>query len=86
MRGLQTGQDEWEYGGLAQVEIDVLDTAFFRVSMQRFNEWMICKVLPHGKGTMHERQSILDIIRVITGESNEFDMWEHEKEMNKRKR
>lgn len=48
-------------------------------SLRLYNEWSVFKILPHGKGTMNERQTVLDIIRILTGEENRFNNWDLER-------
>lgn len=61
-------------------------TEFLALSMQLFNNWRIFKALPHGKGTRHERESVLQILRILKEEETLFDEWEREREkMNRSK-
>lgn len=56
-----------------------LATPFLMASLRLYNEWSVFKILPHGKGTMDERQTVLDIIRILTGEENRFNNWDLER-------
>lgn len=55
------------------------DTPFLRACLRLFFDWKRFKVLPHGGGTLQERQSVIDILTILDAESNKFDEWEREK-------
>lgn len=49
--------------------------------MEIFSNFKIFKTLPHGRGTMKERNTVIQIIRILESCQNEFDEWEREKSM-----
>lgn len=53
--------------------------------MRLFTDWKRFKVLPHGGGTLEERQTILDILAILDAEAIQFDEWEREKKMQEAK-
>lgn len=48
--------------------------------MHLYNEWKTFNVLPHGRGTMDERRTVIQALSVLEDESNSWDRWEWEKE------
>ena len=56
-----------------------LHTDFFRFSWVLFVRWKTFNVLPHGKGTLDERNTTLEILRILNEEEHLFDSWEQEK-------
>ena len=56
-------------------------TPFFFRSMEIFANFKIFNTLPHGKGTSKERNTVIQIIKILTTCQNEFDEWEREKSM-----
>lgn len=57
-------------------EAQGLATPFLMASLHAYREWTVFKTLPHGGGTMGERQTWLDIIRTLTQEENAYSSWE----------
>lgn len=60
---------------MSQAEVNELATPFLNASFRLFSRWKLLKVLPHGGGTMDERETVLEILEVLEGESNSFDSW-----------
>ena len=60
--------------------VNQTDTPFLTYSLVLFNNWKRFKVLPHGQGTLAERQSVLEILTILDQEYNAFEEWEHERE------
>lgn len=63
-----------------------LDTDFYRGAWRIYVDWKRFQCLPHGKGTMDERKCVLDIIHILDNEVSQWDAWEREREMAKRRR
>lgn len=55
------------------------ETSFLYASLQLFYDWKRFKTLPHGGGTMAERQSVLDILTVLDVEAASYERWEMER-------
>ena len=76
------GYDD-EQGNLIELisprDLNAMKTPFLSICLKLFQEWKIFKVLPHGGGTLEERQVILDILTLLEHEYNEFEAWEMEK-------
>lgn len=85
LRGLRTAEGGWEYGALTLEEINALNTDLLRRSLDLFMSFRTFRILPHGKGTLDERRTVLDILMVLKTEEDAFDAWEREKAMRKRK-
>jgi len=79
MRGIEESNGQWTYGALTQKQIRYLQTPFLAASLQLYNDFAMFKVLPHGKGTMDERRSVLDIISILKAEESAFNAWELER-------
>lgn len=60
-------------------EAQDLATPFLMASIKIFKEWSVFKTLPHGQGTLGERQTYLDIIKILQGEENGYSNWEMER-------
>lgn len=60
-------------------DAQLLITPFLLASLRLFREWSCFKILPHGKGTMEERQTVIDIIKILTQEENNYNSWEMER-------
>ncbi len=56
-----------------------LDTPFLRAALNLYRDWSTFKILPHGKGTLNERQTVIDTIRILTQEENKYTNWEIDK-------
>ena len=57
-------------------EAQELETPFLLASLRLYKEWSCFKILPHGKGTLDERQSVINIIRILSEEENRYSNWE----------
>ena len=69
----------WDYGELTKDEIAELDTTFAARAFALYNEWKTFNVLPHGRGTMDERRTVLTALFIIEEEAHAWDRWEMEK-------
>lgn len=65
--------------GMPRREIVRFDTPFLAQAMRLFADWKRFKVLPHGGGTLEERQTTLEILTILDAEAIQFDEWEREK-------
>lgn len=84
IRGLKGEGDEWEISDLSYEEIQELKTDFLFRSFSLFSDYSCFKVLPHGKGTMDERPTVIEALKILSEEENLWDAWEREKSMNKK--
>ncbi len=57
-----------------------MDNAFLRAALSMYYTWRRFKVLPHGGGTLDERQTTLDILAILDAEAIRFDDWEREQD------
>lgn len=57
-----------------------LETPFLLSALRLYSEWNCFKILPHGKGLMDERQTVIDIIRILTQEENKYSNWEMDRD------
>ena len=64
-----------DYTVLTQEEVNGLDTPFLRASFALYNRWKLLGALPHGQGTLGERNTVLEILEALEGESNRFEGW-----------
>ncbi len=64
-------------------EAQPLGTPFLMASLRVFREWTTFKILPHGQGTLGERQAYLDIIKILQAEENGYSNWEMEQTRKK---
>lgn len=64
-------------------EIVQADTPFLHKCLRLFYDWRRFKVLPHGGGTLDERQTVIDILTLLDSEANQFDSWEMEQNKQK---
>lgn len=60
---------------LPQSLVNALRTPFLMEAVALFNRWKLLKALPHGGGTMDERETVLEILEVLEDENNGFDSW-----------
>ncbi len=67
-------------------DAQMLATPFLMASLRLYSEWSVFKILPHGGGTMDERQTVLDIIRTLQIEENRYSGWEMDKSRKKMER
>ena len=61
-----------------KVDVQVLRTTFFARAWQVYSNWTLFKKLPHGKGTLKENNTTIEIIRILTEEEQLWDRWEWE--------
>ena len=71
-------KNKWQHAVVTYDEIQELKTPFLSKALLLYNNYKLFG-LPHGKGYIKERQTILDVIRIIEDENNSFDIWEIEK-------
>lgn len=79
IRGIQTKEGEWEYGDLSYEEIQALRTDFLFRAFALFSDFNTFNVLPHGQGTLAERPTVLEAIRILKEEDGLWQQWEMEK-------
>lgn len=83
IRGIQDETGKWHYGTLTYKQIKELNTSFLVASIGLYNDYAAFNVLPHGKGTMAERSTVIQILKILKQEDNLFQSWELEKKMKK---
>ena len=64
-------------GSVSYEEIKELKTEFFYLSWRLYTNYKLFG-LPHGSGWASERNTVLEIIRILEEETNAHDAWEME--------
>lgn len=78
IRGIEEN-NKWTYSTLTYDQMQALNTPFLIASINLYGNYSAFNTLPHGMGTLSERQSVLDILKILRQEENLFDAWEREK-------
>lgn len=78
IRGIKK-DGEWEHGSLSIEEIQSLKTDFLFRAFAVFSDFNVFGCLPHGQGTLGERPTVLEAIRILKEEDNLWQMWEMDK-------
>lgn len=68
---------------LSWEDIQNLKTDFFSVAMRLYSDYVAFKVLPHGKGTCEERPTVLEALKIMISEDNQWQAWQMEKDRSK---
>lgn len=63
----------WDFP--TQEEINEQDTPFLHASFALHRKFKVCG-LPHGRGFLNERSTVVDIISIIEGEENRYESWQ----------
>ena len=63
-------------------DIQNLKTDFFSEAVALYSDYAVFKVLPNGKGTRHERPTVLSALKILMSEDNQWQMWQMEKDRN----
>lgn len=79
IRGIKVKGGEWEHGDLSYEEIQSLKTNFLFRAFALFSDFNTFNVLPHGQGTLAERPTVLEAIKILKEEENLWQQWEWEK-------
>lgn len=77
--------DGTEIATLSWNEIQAQNTPFLRESISLFRDWKRFSILPNGRGTRGERNSVIQILRILDEEDFEWNEWERDKRMAERK-
>lgn len=77
IRGIEEN-GEWTFSSLTVTQIRKLNTPFLAASLRLYGDFSVFKILPHGKGTMDEKQSVIEIIKILKSEENAYINWEME--------
>lgn len=78
IRGYKDEDTGEEISGLTYEQIQEYKTRFLADSIKLYNNFKLFG-LPHGKGWLNERGSVLEILMTLESESNLYDSWEAEK-------
>ena len=70
--------DGTEIGALTYDQVQELKTPFLYMAINLYNNFKIFG-LPHGKGWVEERGTVVDILRLLESEANLYDRFEIEK-------
>ena len=79
IRGIKNNEGEWEYASLSYGEIQALKTNFLFRAFALFSDFNTFNVLPHGGGTILERSTVLEALKILKEEASLWDAWEMEK-------
>ena len=82
IRGIKNKEGEWEYGSLSIEEIESLKTDFLYRAFALFSDFNTFNVLPHGGGTLDERPTVLEAIKILKEEESLWQAWEMDKNKN----
>lgn len=58
-------------------------TDFLSIAFSLYSDWVVFKVLPNGKGTRDERPTVLEALKILSSEDNQWQCWEMEKQHGK---
>ena len=58
-------------------------TDFLAIAFSLYSDWVVFKVLPNGKGTRDERPTVLEALKILSSEDNQWQCWEMEKQHGK---
>lgn len=78
IRGIKR-DGEWEHGSLSIEEIQALKTDFLFKAFAIFSDFNVFNVLPHGQGTLAERPTVLEAIKILKEEESLWQAWEMDK-------
>ena len=79
LRGDDTDDGEIAPLRLTWDDIQNLKTPFFYRAMSLYNDFEVFNVLPHGKGTLEERPTVLKAIKILKIEDNKWQNYQMEK-------
>lgn len=85
LRGDDTEDGEVSPLCLTWEDIQNLKTPFFARAMAIYNDFEVFNVLPHGKGTLDERPTVLEAIKILKAEDSKWQIYQMEKNSNGRK-
>lgn len=85
LRGDDTDNGEIAPLRLTWDDIQNLKTPFFSRALSLYNDFVMFNVLPHGKGTLDERPTVLEAIRILKIEDDKWQNYQMEKNLNGRK-
>lgn len=74
----EKGEYELKHAYMTQADINEFDTPLFRQALRTWREFVACKALPHGMGTLHERQSVIRIITIFEEGMKRMESWTYE--------
>ena len=79
---------EDESGSIVPLELSWDDISnckneFLSRAFSLYSDWAVLKVLPHGRGTYDERPTVIEVIKLLSGEDNLWQCWEMEKKNGK---
>jgi hypothetical protein len=71
----EDGEEEDVWTAPTKEEIDEQDTEFLHTALTTYNNFKACGVLPYGGGYLQERNTTVEIIRILTQEANRYENW-----------
>lgn len=77
----EDGEEEIEFGCPTQKEINEQMTPFF-LACWDLNMKIETFGLPHGKGWLHERPTVLQIRQICISEKNRYENWKYKEGRN----
>lgn len=83
IRGIKNTEGEWEYGSISLDEAEELKTSFLFRAFALYGDWQTFGVLPHGGGTLDERSTYLQAMKILKEEENGWQQMEMEKDRAK---
>ena len=74
-KNTKTGEIEVQCAYLTQKQINEFDNEFVRSALQLYKEVKAWGVPPHGKGTLHEKPTVVYVITLFSSLSNRMESW-----------
>jgi len=78
MIGLRDVGGKYSHTEMVWDDIASLRTPFLADSLQLFSQWKTLGALPHGKGTLAEKQTVVDILMILSQEVSGYERFLHE--------
>lgn len=82
MVGIQNKDGGWDYIRLWFKDIQALKTSFLFSAINLYRDYSTFNILPHGKGTLHENATIIEILQIMKEEETKYKNYMQEKELN----
>lgn len=78
IRGLRDSEDKPVFETLSLDEVAELRSDFLFRAFALYQDWQVFGVLPHGGGTLDERASYLQAMKILKEEESAWQSWESE--------
>lgn len=78
----EDGHTEVMYEWITYEEIQGCITPFLAASLELYSNFVLLGVLPHGQGTLGERETVIEILKILKSEDNRYQNWEMEQKLH----